>query len=244
MKIKDILKTDKHRPWKLPINNWKFYQEWNNAIFLHWQVDLNELKKHVPNEIEIDLFDGNPWVSMVAFSMENLRHKNLPSFSPISNFDEINIRTYVKYKGKSGVFFLSIEGGTILSCKLAKEISELPYRFSKIFRDEINFHSLNSEYNDELKMQYVIGKRISKKEAIDKWLTERYALFQDTKNSINGFEIHHIEWPINKIEITSLSLNYNRFNKLINNNPDRIHYSKGVEVIAWDKNKTKRTRPI
>lgn len=43
MTIREILNTTEHRPWKIPIGSWKFYQEWNNAIFLHWQVELNEL---------------------------------------------------------------------------------------------------------------------------------------------------------------------------------------------------------
>ena len=139
MTIREILNTTKHRPWQIPKSSWKFYQEWNDAIFLHWQVDLKELKKFVPDEIEIDLFEGKPWVSMVAFTMEKMRLKNMISFPPISDFDEINIRTYVKYKGKSGVYFLSIEGGKSLSCKVAKGISELPYRYSK----KSSFHLLS-----------------------------------------------------------------------------------------------------
>lgn len=110
MTIKEIVNTTEHRPWKMPTESWKFYQEWNNALFLHWLVELSELKKFVPNELEIDLFDGKPWVSVVAFTMEKIRPKNLPSFSPISDFDEINIRTYVKSNNKTGVYFLSIEG--------------------------------------------------------------------------------------------------------------------------------------
>jgi len=242
MKIKELLKITEHRPWEMPSTAWKFYQEWNNAIFLHWQVDLTELKKFVPKELEIDLFEGKPWVSMVAFTMEKMRPKNMISFPPISNFDEINIRTYVKYKGKTGVYFLSIEGGSIVSCKLAKGISELPYRYSKIKREENSFNSSNTDFNDELKIEYIIGEKVSKKDKIDKWLTERYALFQDTESSINAFEIHHVEWPINNINIEKINLNYSKFEKLINNNPDKAQYSKGVDVIAWNKIKTIKAR--
>jgi len=110
MTIREILNTTEHRPWKMPTEKWKFYQEWNNVIFLHWQVELSELKKFVPEELEIDLFGGKPWVSVVTFTMEKIRPKNLPSFAPISDFDEVNIRTYVKSNNKTGVYFLSIEG--------------------------------------------------------------------------------------------------------------------------------------
>ena len=237
MKIKELLKDVEHRPWGLPKPDWKFYQEWNNAIFLHWQVDEKELKKFVPKEIEIDLFEGKPWASLVAFTMEKIRPKCLPSFPPISNFDEINIRTYVKYNGKPGVFFLSIEGGTDLSCKVAKGISELPYRHSKMTRKSNHFFSKNLEFKDKFELEYKIGNKLENKENLDLWLTERYALFQNTEKAINRFEIHHIEWPINDLKIESINVNYKRFHKLINNNPNKVAYSKGVEVIAWGKEK-------
>lgn len=242
MKIREILNTSKHRPWKIPTENWKFYQEWNNVIFLHYKVDLAELKKLVPKELEIDLFDGKPWISVVAFTMEKIRSKNLPSFSPISDFDEINIRTYIKSNNKTGVYFLSIEGGKSLSCKIAKVISELPYRYSRIKRTNQIYLSKNSEFNDKLNIEFKIGKELNEKTELDKWLTERYALFQDTNDSINEFEIHHLEWPINEINIQKLELNYPRFEKLISVQPSKIHYSKGVKVLAWGKIKTKKNR--
>ena len=240
MTIQEILNTAEHRPWKMPTEKWKFYQEWNNAIFLHWQVKLSELKKFVPKELEIDLFEGKPWVSVVAFTMQKIRPKNLPAFPPISNFDEINIRTYIKSNNKTGVYFLSIEGGKSLSCKIAKVVSELPYRFSKIKRTENQYESNNSEFNDELNIQFKIGTEITEKTALEKWLTERYALFQDTEKSINEFEIHHLEWPINNIAIINLEFNYPKFDKLIKNEPRKIQYSQGVKVMAWGKHKKEK----
>lgn len=241
MTIKEILNTTKHRPWEIPTDGWKFYQEWNNAIFLHYQVDLNELKKFVPKELEIDFFDAKPWVSVVAFTMEKIRPKNLPSFSPISDFDEINIRTYVTSNNKSGVYFLSIEGGKKLSCKIAQGISELPYRFSEIKRTNKKYQSKNSEFNDILDIEFTIGKELKEKTELDKWLTERYALFQDYGESINEFEIHHLEWPINEIDLKKLDVNYPRFKYLINDNPSKVNYSQGVKVIAWGKSKKEKT---
>lgn len=68
-------------------------------------------------------------------------------------------------------------------------------------------------------------------------MTERYALFQDTETSINEFEIHHLEWSINEIDLKIVEFSYPRFNELFKNEPNMIQYSKGVKVIAWGKNK-------
>ncbi|WP_417588428.1 YqjF family protein [Owenweeksia hongkongensis] len=237
MTTSEILKTTDHRPWKLPTGNWKYYQEWNDAVFLHWEVEYSELRKFIPENIEIDLFDGKPWVSLVAFKMEKIRPKNLPSFPPVSNFDEINIRTYVKFNNKSGVYFLSIEAGSKISSQIAKSLSKLPYRYSKMNRQEIHYQSFNAEYSDNFEMAYQIGQKQTEKTKIDKWLVERYALFQDDKGHTNEFEIHHIEWPTYKVELKKLMIDYPRFGNLLSSSPTLAHYSPGVQVIAWGKKK-------
>jgi len=76
---------------------------------------------------------------------------------------------------------------------------------------------------------------------LDKWLTERYALVQDSGDHINEFEIHHKEWEMKKLKIDYLKLEYPRFKKLINESPDLVNYSQGVQVIAWDKLKSNKT---
>lgn len=235
MTIKEILNKTDHRPWPVPLGKWKYYQEWNDVLFLHWQVELPELLPFIPAELEIDLFDGKAWVSLVAFTMEKIRPGYLPSFPPVSNFDEINIRTYVRKNNKAGVYFLSIEGGKRLSCMIARLLSELPYRYSHIKREEKIYSSINMEFHDKLYIRYKTGNEPQEKTELDEWLTERYALFQDTETAINEFEIHHIEWPITKLEIESIEFDYPRFISLMNNSPDRLHYSTGVQVIAWDK---------
>lgn len=237
MKINQLIKETQHRPWALPSEGWKFYQEWNNAVFLHWQVDYNELRKHVPAGIEIDLYQGKPWVSLVAFTMENIRPRYLPPFSPVSYFHEINIRTYTRLNSKTGVHFLSMEGSKWLSCKVAKEMSGLPYRHSKMERREGLFISDNPATDDHFLIDFSPDKRAAEKSGLDKWLTERYALHQDSGKFINEFEVHHIEWPVQDIAIKELKVFYPRFGKLLSGIPQLQHYSPGVQVLAWGKKK-------
>tara|TARA_B100000401_G_scaffold424839_1_gene353974 strand:- start:32 stop:772 length:741 start_codon:yes stop_codon:yes gene_type:complete len=240
MTIKKILELTSHRPWDLPKGKWKYYQEWNNTIFLHFQVDINELKKHIPEDLEIDLFEGKAYVSVVPFTMERIRQRNIPPFPPISNFNEVNIRTYVRYKEKTGVHFLSIEGGKTLSCWVAKLLSELPYRKSSMRRTSDSFSSNNKKYKDSLFVKYQLGNKSKNKSKLELWLTERYALFQQKNDSINEFEIHHAEWPTSKIHIQELRINYPRFNNLITSKLELAQYSKGVQVIAWGKKANKK----
>ncbi len=235
MKISEILQQTSHRPWEIRNHPWKYYQEWNDAVFLHWKIEAEELRKWVPDKLEIESSGGSAWVSLVAFNMEKIRPRILPSFSPISYFHEINIRTYVKLNGKTGVYFLSIEGGKWLSCKIARQLSELPYLYSKMKRSEGIYTSENNAKKSNLNLEFKVGKKLASKSETDLFLTERYALFQDVGNRLNEFEIHHLEWPIFDVEINSSNINFPQFPGFFQTQPDWVHYSPGVQVIAWDK---------
>lgn len=234
MGTKEIINTVAHRPWPVPKKKWKFYQEWNGTIFLHWQVDLAGLQKFVPPQFEIDLFDGKPWISLVAFTVQDMRPHYFPNIFSFLDFHEVNFRTYVHVRGKTGVYFLSIEGSKRISCNLAKMATQLPYRYSEMERTGNAFLSRNSQYGEHMDLQYGIGETLEKKE-IDVWLTERYALFQDSNNSMHKFEVHHIAWPLFRLQIKKIALHYPRFEKLVGHPPNRTHYSPGVAALVWGK---------
>lgn len=242
MNYQQILQCHSHRPWPFPQSPWNFYQEWNRTVFLHWKVDALILSKFLPTDLEIDLFQGQAWVSVVAFTMEKIRPRYLPYIPWISNFDEINIRTYVKKEGKVGVHFLNIEAGNRLSAVISNGISQLPYRYSKMQRTDFAFHAENKVFGDLFDIQYHIGDQLVNKSPIDEWLTERYALFQHTEKKMNTFEIHHLPWSIYHLSIKKLDIQYSRFAGLIAGEPDLFHYSPGVQVLAWGKKSASRKR--
>ena len=100
--------------------------------------------------------------------------------------------------------------------------------------------SQNAKFSDKLDIEFKIGNELTQKTELDKWLTERYALFQDTDNSIIEYELHHSEWTINEIDLGDLVLNYPRFKSLFHGKPTKAHYSKGVQVLAWGKMKKRK----
>ena len=44
---------------------WMMTQTWQDVLFLHWPIDPQELEKHVPKELKLDLFEQNAWLSAV-----------------------------------------------------------------------------------------------------------------------------------------------------------------------------------
>lgn len=241
-KIKHALNDVEHRPWDLPTKSWGYYQEWRNVLFLHWEVPVEKLRLFVPAELEIDLFDDKAWVSVVCFSMRNVRPRNFPSISAVSNFEEINIRTYVKQEGKAGVYFLSIDVDKLLPSVLAKTLSGTPYRKANIVYDVNSFSFQNMQEEASLQVNFAVGESISVGTE-DLWLTERYALFQDVGRNIHYFDVHHKPWPLKQIELTMLQYRFTAFHDLIKGKPDKVHYSEGVETLAWSAKKAGKKKP-
>ncbi len=235
----DIIQSISHRPWTLPNGQWSYYQEWNNALFLHWKVSKEELTKLIPSNITLDTFDGESWISLVAFTMEQIRPRFLPSVSAISNFHEINIRTYLTKDNKPGVYFLNIEAGNIISSFLAKLLSGLPYEKAIIYRGKKKkaqeYIGRNKSKGFRLDTTFSVGNKMVNLSELDIWLTERYCLYFDKRNKLYRYEIQHKPWQLYKVQISKLTTHYKIGNISLNRKPDLAHYSDGVKVIAWQR---------
>lgn len=241
MKPEEILQHTHHRPWPIPSKEWTLYQEWNEVIFLHWEVSMEILQNLVPPQLQIDTFEGKPWVSLVAFSTEKVRPKGLPPFPPVSNFDEINIRTYIFSGERKGIYFLSMEAAKLTSVKFTKWATELPYITSEMERGSTHFEATNKNMQSEFRMEYKVGEKKEVKPQLEQWLTERYVLFQDGREHIVEFEVLHKEWPLHEIAIEKLSVNYPPFSELLKKAPVLPSYAPGVEVLVWWKEEWKET---
>jgi uncharacterized protein len=239
--VNELLQNTRHRTQPIPQDKWKLYQEWHNVVFLHWRVSHSFIRKLVPANLEIDSFDGDPWVSLVAFDIK-VRPVYLPFFPPISQFYEINFRTYVKYNGKEGIYFLSMEANKKLTSIMARAYSGLPYRFSNIItsRNSRCILSLNEKNKDSLQLEYNTGAPIVNKRELDIWLTERYSLFHETrieKKPLFEYELHHFEWPLYHIGLKVQKINYSLFRDYILEKPVLAHYAPFQQVVTWGKRK-------
>lgn len=236
--IQSILDQTSHRPFALPVGTWSYYQEWNRALFMHWEVPYSALRSCVPASFEIDTFEGKCYVSIVAFTMEQIRPRLLPAVGIVSNFEEINVRTYLIKDGKQGVYFLNIEAGNAFSAWLAKALSGLPYEKAAIQRTATDYHSINRAKQFRLDASFEILDQVTEKTALERWLTERYCLYLNENHTDYRFDIHHLEWPIHAVKLNHLETDY-RFGQLNFKGitPNFIQYSPGVKVMAWQREK-------
>ncbi len=119
-----------HRPWAMPDRPWTLQQEWHDLLFLHWEIHVKELRRLIPSALELDTYDGKAWIAVVPFRMRGVAPRGCPKPRSISDFPEINIRTYVIKDGKPGVWFFSLDVPHRLPVWIARRFFHLPYFLS------------------------------------------------------------------------------------------------------------------
>src|SRR5262249_15400018 len=116
-----------HRPWPLPGGPWVLTQTWNDLLFAHWRVAKDRLAALVPPALELDLFDGQAWIGIVPFQMTNVAPRGVPALPWVSEFAELNVRTYVRVRDAPGVYFFSLDAASAVAVKVARTLFHLPY---------------------------------------------------------------------------------------------------------------------
>src|ERR1700744_3299940 len=84
--------------------------KWNNLLMLNYEVDPHILKPHMPPYTVPDLWQGKALVSMVGFMFNETQVAGF-KWPFHTNFEEVNLRFYVKHfdgkEWKRGAVFVS-----------------------------------------------------------------------------------------------------------------------------------------
>src|SRR5690242_4353966 len=99
------------------------YQAWRDLTFLHWRYPPEVMQVRLPAGLQVDTFDGSAWLRIAPFWLE-LRY---------SAFPETNVLTYVRGPdGNRGVWFFSLDAGSMLAVAGARIAYGLPYMWSRM----------------------------------------------------------------------------------------------------------------
>ena len=121
--VQPVLDQTSHRPWPVPQTRWVMFMRWHDLLFLHWPIRPALIRPLIPIGLDLDTFDGWCWIGVVPFRMTGVR----PRYVPLRfAFPEINVRTYVKTPGRSGVWFFSLDAASWLAVRAARWYG-LPY---------------------------------------------------------------------------------------------------------------------
>jgi uncharacterized protein YqjF (DUF2071 family) len=108
---------------------------WHDLAFIHWPFPAEKIRPLIPAGLELDTFEGQAWIGIVPFYMSGVGYPFLRELPVFSQFLELNVRTYVKREGYSGVWFFSLDAASRFAVRYCRTLYRLPYYFSKMKLD-------------------------------------------------------------------------------------------------------------
>jgi len=219
-------------------------QRWRNLVFAHWQIDASLLRPHVPAQLELDSHDGTCFIGLVPFEMYEICSWWMPRWSGL-NFLETNLRTYVVYQGKPGVYFFSLEASSWLAVNVARAVWKLPYFHAQMHQhpqanDETTFHYDSARYRQasaNLVLDYRRGDRLPapKPGSLEHFLVERYYLFSLRGREVMLGQVHHPPYPVHAATCIHMQEGLVTASGLPDpaRAPDLFHFSPGVDVEVY-----------
>jgi uncharacterized protein YqjF (DUF2071 family) len=239
-----VLGEVEHRPYPAPSGPWAMGMSWRDLLFMHWPVEADALRPLVPPSLSIDTFDGNAWLGVVPFAMVGVRPHFVPAVPGLSNFPEINLRTYVTAGDRPGVWFFSLDAHNRLAVRLARATFHLPYFDAEMSchgaDDEVHYRSIRTHKGAppaEFVARYGPSGRPfeSGPGSIENFLTERYCLYSaDERGNVRRGEVHHQLWPLQpaEAEVRTLAMTQQIGLKPPDTEPI-LHFARRLDVLAW-----------
>jgi uncharacterized protein len=152
------------------------------------------------------------------------------------------VRTYVKHRGKTGVYFFSLDASNPLAVHGARATYNLPYHLADMHLDtaaggSIHYTSTRSAHKDAaLDVTYSPSGPVfhSRKGSLEEFLTERYCLFVESKGKILCGDIHHVRWPL---QLAEADLKINTMTQPLGislpGQPQLLHYADEIHTVEW-----------
>jgi uncharacterized protein YqjF (DUF2071 family) len=238
-----ILREVAHRPWAMPAAPWVMTQTWHDLLFAHWPVDAGILRRRVPPQFEIDMFDGTGWIGLVLFHMTNVAPRGVPSLPLLSQFPELNVRTYVRIGNRPGIYFFSLDAGSALAVRAARTLLNLPYYAAEMAVTtvagavEYKSRRTNGDQPAALCAAYrpVGASFVASEGSLEYFLTERYCLYNlDHAGAPYRLEIHHPPWRLQPADadfsrntmLPAVGLSLPEMKPL-------LHFAKRQDMVAW-----------
>jgi uncharacterized protein YqjF (DUF2071 family) len=181
-----------------------FLARWDRAVFIHYRADPEILQREVP--FPLDLRDGEAFVSIVAFTLVRMRPRlggRVAEWliNPIGTHEFLNVRTYVRYGGEPGIFFLAEWLPNRLSVLLGPQTFGLPYRFGHVrYRHDRGGDSLSGDVaaaQGRLCYEAAVTEPCVSPCApgsVDEFMLERYTAFTQRGKRRRFFRIWHSPW--------------------------------------------------
>ncbi|MFN1215698.1 YqjF family protein [Chryseobacterium kwangjuense] len=212
--------------------------EWRKLVIINYEINPEILLKYLPEDTEVDFYQGKCYVSLVGFMFLNTRLLGV-SIPFYRNFEEVNLRFYVKKKEqniwKRGVVFIK----EIVPKYALSFVANLFYKenyktMPMTHRIEVNKDELLVKYSWKNgswhSMQITAEKNAlpMKTDTEFEFITEHYFGFTKKENKTSEYEVCHPKWEYYPVKDYQLDI---EFKTLYGKDFEFLNHQKPVSVM-------------
>jgi uncharacterized protein YqjF (DUF2071 family) len=153
---------------------------------------------------------------------------------------ELNVRTYVRYRGQPGVWFFSLDAGSRLAVWAARAAYHLPYFYAAMEStrqgEEIRYLSQRTGGGAVFRGSYGPAgpAQAPQPNSLEHFLVERYCLFALRGRQVLRADIHHPAW---ELQPAAAKIGENTMAAAcglrLPVTAPLLHYAERQEVLVW-----------
>ena len=225
--------------------------EWRKLIMVNYEIDHSILRKYLPAKTELDVWGNKCYISLVGFMFLNTRLRGI-QIPFHSNFPEVNLRFYVRYKSgndwKRGVVFLNEFvpkfAISLVANKLFREkYVTCPMKHKWEFGDKLTvgyYWKKNNKWN-MIEATASANSCELEQGSKEEFITEHYWGYSlINENKTGEYQVEHPRWCIYPVEQYSIDCDFdslygNDFAFLNHLRPSSIFLAEGSPVTIFAK---------
>jgi uncharacterized protein YqjF (DUF2071 family) len=188
--------------------------------------------------LEVATRAGDAWVSLVLFRLR-VRPRWLPFVPGVSDLVEVNLRTYVRYQGEPGIWFLSVHADNRWAIRLARLLTPVPYahavmRYRRL-GEQFRFEARQGSTSGALAaLTFVPTEKgsVLRERSLDEWLLEHYRLYaRRGRAELTEAEVAHPRWVARSAGVSGSAIGFGRAAGLdLSCAPERAHFAPSVRA--------------
>lgn len=227
--------------------------DWLKLAMFNYEIDPTLLKSYIPAKTELDLYNRTCYASLIGFRFWNTRVKNI-AIPFHTNFEEINLRFYVRYKEdgmwKRGVVFIKEIVPKFAIAFIANTFYEENY-------ESMPTSSTITENGSSLFVQYKWGQKLDNIVSItaqpvsqpiaegseEEFITEHYwGYAKQRNNTTKEYKVQHPRWNIYPVKDYSVTCDFGKlygdaFSMLQQSQPLSVILAEGSAITVYSGKK-------
>jgi len=228
---------------------------WENIIMANYEIDPAILIPFLPKGVELDLYGGKAYVSLVGFMFKKTKLFNVP-IPHFGTFEEINLRFYVVRKEgnivKRGVVFINETIPYPIVAWMANKLYKEHYTVVPTKHDitteskskKVQFEWLLNKKWNSIYVEATTESKPMKRESLEKFIFEHYYGYTKIdQNNTEEYKLQHPSWLVNQVLDYKMDCDFtamygDAFSILNATKPVAVFIAEGSSVgIEWKRNR-------